>query len=207
MILDIFHGVHVDGEQMPSVNEATDPSVSPANSMAELGNILPCIIYAVGTAPKSQGPVLFSKLDIKDGYWRMVVPKEDEWNFAYVLPKANPQDPDEPTVLVIPSSLQIGWTASPAFFCAASETARHSGHCRSTHWNHSCCRLKEPLSMQETHKMEWMRTHPMSATFADYWKHSSTISSTLRKRLTRNNYGTYPGACSTQSTRFSPRHQ
>jgi hypothetical protein len=54
----------------------------------------------------------------------MVIPEEDEWNFAYVLPKANPQDPDEPTVLVIPSSLQMGWTASPAFFCAASETAR-----------------------------------------------------------------------------------
>jgi hypothetical protein len=109
---------------MPSVNEATDPSVSPANSMAELGNVLPRIIYAVGTAPESKGPVLFSKLDIKDGYWRMVVTEEDEWNFAYVLPKANPQDPDEPTVLVIPSSLQMGWTDSPAFFCAASETAR-----------------------------------------------------------------------------------
>jgi hypothetical protein len=124
MILDLSHGVTVNGEQMPSVNEATDPDVAPAKSMAELGNVLPRIIYAVGTAPEALGPVLFSKLDIKDGYWRMVVPEEDEWNFAYVLPKANPQDLDEPTILVIPSSLQMGWTDSPAFFCAASETAR-----------------------------------------------------------------------------------
>jgi hypothetical protein len=43
------------------------------------------------------------------------------WNFAYVLPKL---DPNEETILVIPSSLQMGWTDSLAFFCAASETAR-----------------------------------------------------------------------------------
>ena len=51
----------------------------------------------------------------------MVVPEDDEWNFAYVLPKLHP---DEPTQLVIPSSLQMGWCDSPAYFCAASETAR-----------------------------------------------------------------------------------
>ena len=32
--------------------------------------------------------------------------------------------PDEPVQLVIPSSLQMGWCDSPAYFCAASETAR-----------------------------------------------------------------------------------
>jgi hypothetical protein len=88
--------------------------------MAELGNVLPQIIYAMGTAPLSKGPLLFSKLDIKDGYWCMVVPEDDEWNLAYVLCKL---DPNEEMILVIPSSLQMGWTDSPAFFCAASETA------------------------------------------------------------------------------------
>jgi hypothetical protein len=88
--------------------------------MAELGNFLPQIIYAVGTAPASKGPILFSKLDIKDGYWHMVIPADDEWNFANALPK---QDPSEETILVIPAALQMGWTNSPAFFCAASETA------------------------------------------------------------------------------------
>jgi hypothetical protein len=82
---------------------------------------LPRLIYAIATAPEAEGTILFSKLDIKDGYWRMVVPEDDEWHFAYVLPKASP---DEPTQLVIPSSLQMGWCDSPAYFCAASETAR-----------------------------------------------------------------------------------
>jgi hypothetical protein len=89
--------------------------------MAELGNILPCLIYAVATAPDGRGPILFSKLDVKDGYWRMVVREEEEWHFAYVLPK---EHPDEPTWLVIPSLLQMGWCDSPSFFCAASEIAR-----------------------------------------------------------------------------------
>jgi hypothetical protein len=29
----------------------------------------------MGTALLSKGPLLFSKLDIKDGYWGMIVPK------------------------------------------------------------------------------------------------------------------------------------
>ncbi len=124
MILDLSYGVTIDNERKPSVNEATDSSIAPAHSMAELGSVLPRIIYAVGTAPESKGPILFSKLDIDNAYWRMVVPDDDTWNFAYVLPKASPQ---EPTVLVIPASLQMGWTDSPAFFCAASETARDVG--------------------------------------------------------------------------------
>jgi hypothetical protein len=90
------------------------------DSMAELGNVLPRLIFAVATTPNAQGPILFSKLDIKDGYWRMVIPKEAEWNFAYVLPKLQP---DDPVQLVIPSSLQMGWCDSPAYYCATSETA------------------------------------------------------------------------------------
>jgi hypothetical protein len=73
-----------------------------------------------GHRPRGRRPILFSKLDIKDGYWRMVVPEDNEWHFAHVLPKASL---DEPTNLVIPSSLQMGWCDSPAYFCAASETA------------------------------------------------------------------------------------
>ena len=38
--------------------------------------VLPRLIYAVATALEAQGPILFSKLDIKDGYWRMVVPED-----------------------------------------------------------------------------------------------------------------------------------
>jgi hypothetical protein len=46
--------------------------------------------------------------------------EDEEWNFAYILPKEKTQ---EPTMLVIPSSLQMGWSDSPAFFCGASKMA------------------------------------------------------------------------------------
>jgi hypothetical protein len=61
---------------------------------------------------------VFSKLDIKDGYWRGVVRQDKEWNFAYVLP---PATPDEPIQLVIPSLLQMGWMDSPSYFPMASQ--------------------------------------------------------------------------------------
>jgi hypothetical protein len=61
-----------------------------------------------------------AKFDIKDGFWRLNCAEGEEWNFSYVLP----QPPGEPTRLVVPSSLQMGWVESPAYFCVASETAR-----------------------------------------------------------------------------------
>ena len=121
MILDLSYGVTTGTTRHPSINESTKPDVAPSHAMSELGCILPRLIYAVTTAPDQRGPLLFSKLDVKDGYWRMVVAPNDEWNFAYVLPKLTP---DEATQLVIPSCLQMGWCQSASYFCAASETAR-----------------------------------------------------------------------------------
>jgi hypothetical protein len=44
----------------------------------------------------------------------------EEWNFAYGLR----QEPNKPTKLLIPTSLQMGWVESPPYFCAASEAVR-----------------------------------------------------------------------------------
>ncbi len=41
-------------------------------------------------------------------------------DFLYVLP----QPEGTPIMLVIPTSLQMGWVESPPYFCAAAETAR-----------------------------------------------------------------------------------
>ena len=76
MILDLWYGVRVNGKQLPLVNEDTNSSVAPLHSMAKLGNVLPHIIYAVRTTQEAKGPISFSKLDIKDGYWCMVVPED-----------------------------------------------------------------------------------------------------------------------------------
>ena len=78
-----------------------------------------CICF--NYVPGDKGPILFQKLDIKDSYWRCVVQDGAEWNFCYVLPKL---DPSEPTQLVVPTCLQMGWLESPGYFCMCSETGR-----------------------------------------------------------------------------------
>jgi hypothetical protein len=106
-----------------SVNQLTNTTVAPSHSMNQLGQTLGRIIYAVAIRPKSQGPLLFCKIDIKDGFWRMCVPQGSAENFCYVLPHL-PGQPSEDIQIVVPDALQMGWTSSPAFFCAATETAR-----------------------------------------------------------------------------------
>jgi hypothetical protein len=51
----------------------------------------------------------------------MAVNEADAWNSAYVLRGAGPH---EPIQLVIPEALQMGWSESQPFFCAATEIAR-----------------------------------------------------------------------------------
>ncbi len=52
----------------------------------------------------------FSKMDLADGYWRMIVEPEAQWNFAYVMPCA----PGGEINIVIPTALQMGWKKNPA---------------------------------------------------------------------------------------------
>ena len=120
MILDLSFNLRVGRTKYASVNESTI-KMAPQQSMHRLGTAIPRIIQATAEAPTNKGPICFAKFNIKDGFWRMAVDEEQAWNFAYVLPKEHPTDE---TILVAPSSLQMGWTESPPFFCAASETAR-----------------------------------------------------------------------------------
>jgi hypothetical protein len=64
--------------------------------------------------------IMFAKIDLSDGFWRMPVREADKWHFVYVLPGNTSQ----PTRLVIPHALQMGWTESPGYFCATTETGR-----------------------------------------------------------------------------------
>ena len=120
MILDLSFNITINGEKLPSVNETSDKSLAPQHAMYKLGNVIPRLVWTLATSDSSL-PFLFTKVDLKDGYWRMCVNAKDAWNFAYVLPKLSDS---EPTRLVIPDALQMGWSESPPFFCAATETAR-----------------------------------------------------------------------------------
>ena len=110
----------VNGTPWPSVNESTDPTQAPLNALSQLGHVLPHLVHAIATSLDEQGPWVFMKLDIKDGFWRLMVPTEDEYSFCYVLPQ---MDPEQPTQIVVPSALQMGWTGSMDFFSSASETS------------------------------------------------------------------------------------
>ncbi len=105
---------------VPSVNSTTIKT-APKGSVDQLGHVLHRIIHAFASANiHNTRPIYMAKWDIKDGFWRLGCEDDQEWNFAYVLPSSVGPNPS----LVIPTSLQMGWIESPAYFCAASETAR-----------------------------------------------------------------------------------
>ena len=123
-IIDLSFQLRVKGKVLPSVNSATE-SLAPQKAMTQLGMALRRIINNLATHHNTNKPFLFSKVDLKDGFWRMVVSDKDAWNFCYVLPSTgkNKTNLDE-TEIVVPHALQMGWAESPPFFCAATETAR-----------------------------------------------------------------------------------
>jgi hypothetical protein len=111
IILDL--SFQVKNTQQASVNETTakDASTEP---VGELGNVVLRLFYFMAAVPSDE-IIMFSKIDLWDGFWRMIVQDGAEWNFAYALPDL----PGKPTRLVVPSALQ-----SPGYVCAATETAR-----------------------------------------------------------------------------------
>ena len=99
------------------VNETTE-RLAPEEAVKRIGKLLPALFkYLAMAAPDA--PVLFSKIDLADGFWRMTVPPAERYNFAYVMP----DPPGSPIRLVLPSALQMGWCESPGYFCTATDVA------------------------------------------------------------------------------------
>ena len=69
MILDLSYMFTIDGVPWPLVNESTTSSHVPLHSMAQLGQVLPRLVHAIATSPEEDGPWVFMKLDIIDGFW------------------------------------------------------------------------------------------------------------------------------------------
>ena len=87
MILDLSYELKMDKDKLKSVNNAFDKDLAPQHSMYELGNVIPQIIWNMAKAPDTGVPILFSKIDLKDGYWRMVVNEADPGTLhMYYLP-------------------------------------------------------------------------------------------------------------------------
>jgi hypothetical protein len=101
-----------------SVNELTVLQ-APSQSVKEIRKVLPRLLQYMHDTPPGLH-ILFSKLDISDGLWRLIVQLANSFNFAYVLPQPN----GEPIRIVVPSALQMGWVESPPLFCTVTESAR-----------------------------------------------------------------------------------
>ena len=124
VILDLSFNLKTKRVKFPSVNDTTI-KMAPPEAMVQLGACVKRLIATMAENYDKTKPFKFCKLDIKDGFWRLVVHEKDAWNFCYVLPpKDGKHKHIDETLLVVPNSLQMGWCESPPFFCAASETAR-----------------------------------------------------------------------------------
>jgi len=123
IILDLSFPVYQKNNEGVTITQAsvndTTAKTGPEVPVKEIGMVLHRLLYFMKMT-RAGVWIYFSKLDISDGFWRLVVRPEDSFNFAYVLP----QKPGEPIRIVVPSALQMGWTQSPAYFCAATECAR-----------------------------------------------------------------------------------
>ena len=97
---------------------------APQKTMVQLGSVLKQIIYKMGTNFDPSQPFMYSKADIKDGFWRLMVSSENAWHFCYVLLPLQGTVHLDDMEIVVPHVLQMGWCESPPLFCTATETAR-----------------------------------------------------------------------------------
>jgi hypothetical protein len=98
------------------VNQDTDKK-APREAM-QFGRALDRVLRAILTADPRHGPVYMLKIDLSDGFYRIPVRPED----VQKLGVAFPTKPGEPYLVAFPCSLPMGWTESPPWFCAATET-------------------------------------------------------------------------------------
>jgi hypothetical protein len=109
---------HTSAPLAPSVNDTTTKH-SPVYPVKEIGRVLPRLLHFMAAVPPEE-TIMFAKIDLSDGFWRMLVAEDDRWHFAFALPGTD----NGPVSLVIPHALQMGWTESPGYFCATTETGR-----------------------------------------------------------------------------------
>ena len=121
-ILDLSSELEVNCKRIPLVNDASE-ALAPEAALNQMGDALLRLIVAVAEALADRGDIVFAKLDLKDGYWRLSVERGAEWNFAYVLPPVLGQDPED-VELVIPLAVQMGWRDSGFLLHSTKNSAR-----------------------------------------------------------------------------------
>jgi hypothetical protein len=91
IILDLSFPVYQDVNGVVTATQAsvndTTALRAPSVPVKEIGRVFPRLLHYMRDTPAGLH-ILFSKLDISDGFWRLIVQEADCFNFAYVLPQA-----------------------------------------------------------------------------------------------------------------------
>ena len=85
---------------------------APSKEMIYLGQFVQRLIATLAEYYDKKKPFRFSKLDIKDGFWRMADSDTDAWNFCDVIPQINKVKNIEDTKVLVPNCLQMRWCES-----------------------------------------------------------------------------------------------
>jgi hypothetical protein len=107
LIVDYTYSL-VNGETM---------KIAPEEAM-QFGRALDRILMAILEASDKFGPTYLMKLDLSDGFYRVQVKPEDVPKLAVAFPTR----PGEEQRVALPMKLPMGWTESPPWCCAVTET-------------------------------------------------------------------------------------
>ena len=91
--------------------------LAPAESM-QWGRTLDRVLSRIYYADRRHGPVLLSKTDLADGFYRIPLTPTGALKLAVPFPNL----PSEPQLVAIPTVLPMGWTESPPAFSSVTET-------------------------------------------------------------------------------------
>ena len=91
--------------------------IAPSEAM-QFGQTLWKLLYRIHHANSNFGPVYMSKFDLLDGFYQLWVRPEDTHRLAVLFPSRK----NEPALVGIPLTNQMGWVSSPPNFLACTET-------------------------------------------------------------------------------------
>ena len=89
--------------------------------MMQFGKANERLMDVLARANPKFGPCYMYKVDISDGFYRVPLSTTGSLKLGVCLP-ALPDVPGE-ALVAFPLDLPMGWTESPPFFCAFTETA------------------------------------------------------------------------------------
>ncbi len=91
--------------------------IAPMHAM-QFGQAFQCLLQRIVYCNRHYGPPWMAKLDLVDGYYRVPLSPRAALELAVMLPG----DGIHKQLIGLPLSLPMGWTNSPPYFCAFTET-------------------------------------------------------------------------------------